>query len=342
MDMKKIIVDIGACDRPDKMVLGAVNAAKEYKNYSIVVVGDETFIKSHIETDAPSNLSVEHASDVIGNNDVPTRAIRQKPDSSLVRAINILNADDDAIGLVSGGSTGAVLTGATLMVGRIKGVHRPVLAPFLPTAIDGKLVCVADSGANVDSKPEFLAQFAVMADIYVRALFGVEKPVIGLLSVGTEDHKGDERSKAAHALLKETSLNYVGNMEARDALTGDYDVIVSDGFSGNVLIKSVEGTAKMVMSELKKAMFSSTKSKIGALLMKKQLKQLKTKMDYHAYGGAAFLGVKKLVVKTHGASNEVSTKASIRNIIRMHENNILDSIRDGMARPQEAEEVKSE
>ncbi len=334
----KIIVDIGACDHPDKMVRGAIEAANEYRGYDIVVVGDEAFIESVTGKNVPANFFVEHAPDIINNNDVPTRAIRNKPDSSLVRAINILKTSDDAVGLVSGGSTGAVLTGATLMIGRIKGVHRPVLASLMPTAIDGKLVCVADTGANVDSTAEFLAQFAVMADIYVKALFGIENPAIGLLSVGTEEHKGDERSRATYALLKELPLNFKGNMEARDALTGNYDVIVCDGFDGNVLVKSVEGTAKMVMSEIKKAMFSSFKSKMGALLLKKSLKKLKGKMDYHSYGGAAFLGVKKLVVKTHGSSNEVSTKASIRNIIRMYEHNILDSIRDGMAREPEQSE----
>ncbi|MCH5153773.1 MAG: phosphate acyltransferase PlsX [Clostridiales bacterium] len=334
----KIIVDIGACDNPAKMVLGAVAAANEYKDYTIVVVGDEQFIKSTIGAKMPSNLAIEHAPDVISNDDTPTRAIRQKPDSSLVKAINLLNGSDDAIGLLSGGSTGAVLTGATLMVGRIKGVHRPMLACFMPTAIDNKLVCVADCGANVDSKPEFLAQFAVMANLYVSALFGIDKPRIGLLSVGSEDHKGDERSKATFALLKQNAeLNFAGNVEARYALTGEYDIIITDGFSGNVLIKSVEGTAKLVMSKLKEAMLSSTKAKIGALFMKKAVYGLKDKMDYHAYGGAAFLGVKKIVVKTHGSSNEVSTKASIRNIIRMHKNNIVESIKSGMAVETETE-----
>lgn len=328
----KIIIDIGACDNPAKMVLGAVAAAKEYKDYTIVIVGNEQFIKSTIGANMPANIAIEHAPDVISNDDTPTRAIRQKPDSSLVKAINLLNGSDEAIGLLSGGSTGAVLTGATLMVGRIKGVHRPMLACVMPTAIDNKLVCVADCGANVDSKPEFLAQFAVMANLYVSALFGVEKPRIGLLSVGSEDHKGDERSKATFALLKQNAdLNFVGNVEARDALTGEYDIIITDGFAGNVLIKSVEGTAKLVMSKLKEAMLSSTKAKIGALFMKKAVYGLKDKMDYHAYGGAAFLGVKKIVVKTHGSSNEVSTKASIRNIIRMYQNNIIDSIKNGMA-----------
>lgn len=336
--MKNILIDIGGCDYPQKMIAGAVDAANAYKDYAVTVVGDEAVILPALGGKKPDNLFTEHAPEVITNDETPTRAIRQKPNSSLVRAIDILNGSDDSVGLISGGSTGAVLTGATLLVKRIKGVHRPVLASLLPTSIDGKTVCVADSGANVDSKPEFLAQFAVMSDIYVRAMFGIEKPRIGLLSVGTEDHKGDERTRAVHALLKEMPLNFVGNMEARDALTGDYDIIVTDGFAGNVLIKAIEGTAKMVMGQVKKAMFSSLKSKIGALLMKKSLYSLKGKMDYHTYGGAAFLGVKKLVIKTHGSSNEISTLASIKNLIKIYENNIIDDITRGMAQEEDAGE----
>lgn len=330
----KILVDIGGCDHPEKMIAGAVNAAVEHPDYDIVVVGEEQLINS-CAVDTPSNFYVEYAKDVITNDDSPTHAIRQKPDSSLIRSIDILKESDDAIGLVSGGSTGAVLTAATLLVGRLKGVHRPVLASLMPTAKEGKLVCVADCGANVDSQPEFLPQFALMAHHYVRAIFGIEKPVVGLLSVGTEDKKGDKRTKEAFPLLKALPINFVGNMEARDTLTGDYDIIVCDGFSGNVLIKSVEGTAKMVMGLVKEAMTSSFKSKMGALLMKKSIYGLKHKMDYHAYGGAAFLGVNKLVVKTHGSSNEVSTKASINNIIRMHEHNIIEQIKSGIASAEE-------
>lgn len=327
-----IIVDIGGCDTPDKMIGGALVAAKQHPDYRIVVVGDGALIEKYPEIGSASNLVIEHAPDVITNDDSPTHAIRQKPNSSLVKSIDILKASDNAIGLVSGGSTGAVLTAATLLIGRMKGVLRPVLAsPGMPTAVDGKAVCVADCGANVDSKPEYLAQFALMASAYVKAVFGVENPAVGLLSVGTENKKGDERTKAAFELIKDLPINFVGNMEARYALTGDYDVIVSDGFAGNVLIKSIEGTAKMVMGQVKGAIKSSTRSKIGALFMKKELKGLKSKMDYHVYGGAAFLGVNKLVVKTHGSSNEVSTAASINNVIKMHEHDLIGEINRAVA-----------
>lgn len=321
----KILVDIGGCDHPEKIVVGAVQAAKLHPDYTFIVVGDKDFINKYIGAGA-QNIVIEHAGDVITNDDSPTHAIRQKPDSSLIRAVNILKSEEDAIGLFSSGSTGAVLTAATLLIGRIKGVLRPVLASLMPTLVDGKLVCVVDSGANVDSKPEFMAQFATMGSLYYKAAFGVQEPVVGLLSVGTEDKKGDERTKAAHALIKELPLNFAGNMEARDTLSGRYDVIVCDGFSGNVLVKSTEGTAMTVMKLVKGAVKSSLKSKIGALFLKKALYEVKDKMNYHAYGGAAFLGVKKIVVKGHGSTNEVSTVASINRIISLHENHITESI----------------
>lgn len=327
----KVIIDIGGCDNPDKMISGVAEAAKAHPDYTMVLVGDSDYIGKRTGGNLPSNIEIAHAPDVITNDDSPTHAIRHKPDSSLIKAITLLNESEESIGLVSGGSTGAVLTGATLLVGRLHGVHRPVLTSLMPTAIDGKAVCIADCGANVDTKPEFLAQFAVMASVYVKAMYGIENPKVALLSVGTEDKKGDERTKATFPLLKQLPLNFVGNMEARDALSGDYDVIVTDGFSGNVLLKSTEGTAKMVMGKLKEALMSSVMSKIGALMMKKSLKSLKSSMDYHIYGGGAFLGVKKLVVKMHGSANEVSTKASITNIIKMHENKILDGIKSGIA-----------
>lgn len=334
----KIIVDIGGCDNPHKMLGGTIDAAKAYPKYDFVVVG----LKEHFDgyngsLDLP-NIKIEYATEVISNDESPTQAIRQKKDSTLIKAISLVK-EDDSIGLVSGGSTGAVLTAATLLVGRLKGVHRPVLAGLMPTAIDGKLVCIADSGANVDAKPEYLAQFAVMANLYIQATLGIKEPVIGLLSVGTEEHKGDERTKAAFPLLKALPINFVGNLEARDALTGEYDIIICDGFSGNVLVKSTEGTAKMVMGRLKTAIKSSLKSKIGALMMKKSLKSLKSAMDYHSYGGAPFLGVKKPIVKTHGSSNELSTRVSIENIIRMYEHDIISAIERGVSVENESAEA---
>ena len=324
--MNKIIIDTAGGDRPDLLIKGAVEAAKMHPDYKIVLVGDATTVKQHIGLAAP-NIEIVHAPDVITNDDVPTQAIRHKPDSSLIKSFSLLKDDEDAVGMFSAGSTGAVLTGATLLIGRIHGVHRPVLASLMPTAVDGKLVCIADSGANIDSKPEFMAQFALMSSVYMKAAFDIPSPAVGLLSVGTEEKKGDERTRAAYALIKNLPINFLGNMEARDTLTGKYDIIVCDGFSGNVLIKSTEGTAKMVMGKVKQAVKSSLRSKIGALFLKKALYSLKSSMDYHSYGGAPFLGVKKLVVKGHGSTNEVSIIASINRIISLHEHNVLGEIK---------------
>ncbi len=338
----KVLIDIGGCDSPDKMIAGAVNAAKAHPDYTVVLVGAAELIKSNLKENL-SNIEIEDAPDVITNDDSPTHGIRQKPDSSLARAISLLTSSDEYVGVVSGGSTGAVLTGATLYVGRLsKDVQRPVLAGLMPTAIDGKLVCIADSGANVDCKPEFLAQFAVMASIYMQTACGVENPKVALLSVGTEDKKGDERTREAYKLIRDLPINFVGNMEARDALSGKYDVVVCDGFSGNVLIKATEGTAKMVVGKLKEAIMSSFSAKIGALFMKKALKNMKSSMDYHKYGGAAFLGVKKIVVKAHGSANERSTQASIDRVISLHENNVLEKIKAGISATLGNSDAKSE
>lgn len=327
----KIIVDIEGCDHPEKIVGGCIDAAKAHPDYTVVMVG-KTETVNKVYKGGLNNIEVVDAQDEVTNYDPPARVIRQKPDSSLVRAFTILNESEDAVGVVSAGSTGAVLTCATLMIGRInKDLHRPVMASLMPTKIAGKLVCIADSGSTMDSLPEYMAQYAIMGSVYMKAAFGIENPRVGLLSVGTEDKKGDERTKAAHALIKELPVNFVGNIEARDALSGDYDVIVCDGFSGNVLIKSVEGTAKFVMTKLKEAIMGSASAKVGYLFMKKAFNSLRSDMDYHKYGGAAFLGVKKAVIKTHGSSNELSVKASVDRVVSLYESNIIDGIRDGIA-----------
>ena len=210
-------------------------------------------------------------------------------------------------------------------MGRLKGVGRPALAPLLPTKTGGN-VCLIDCGANVDCRPEFLTQFALMGSCYMKAMFDMENPRVGLVSVGVEDKKGNELTKEVFKRLKELPINFVGNMEARDALTGEYDVLVADGFVGNVLLKSVEGTASMVMSMLKKAVMSSTSAKIGALFMKKAFKQLKHDMDYNTRGGAPFLGVEKVVVKAHGGSNDVAVKAAVLQTAKMADKKLIENI----------------
>ena len=251
----KIVVDaFGGDNSPRAQIAGAVEFLKEQKDADIIFTGDKAKIENELKNFKydSERVFIEHASDVISNDESPTSAIRAKKDSSLVRAFDVLKSDDDVKGMLSSGSTGAVLTGSVLKVGRIDGVQRPALSPLLPTKGGGR-VCLIDCGANVDCRADFLVQFALMAVCYMRAVEGIENPRVGLVSVGVEDHKGNALTKEVFEALKKLPINFLGNMEARDAVSGEYDILVADGFVGNVLLKSVEGTAGMVMSELKSA-----------------------------------------------------------------------------------------
>ena len=324
----KIVVDIfGGDNSPGALVKGSIDAMRERNDLEIVMVGDVVQISDELKKYPHDDKRIEliDAKDVITNDDVPTVAIKTRKESSLVKALELLKTREDICGLVSAGSTGAVLTGGIFKVGRLKGVGRPALAPLLPTKTGGN-VCLIDCGANVDCRPEFLTQFALMGSCYMKAMFDMENPRVGLVSVGVEDKKGNELTKEVFKRLKELPINFVGNMEARDALTGEYDVLVADGFVGNVLLKSVEGTASMVMSMLKKAVMSSTSAKIGALFMKKAFKQLKHDMDYNTRGGAPFLGVEKVVVKAHGGSNDVAVKAAVLQTAKMADKKLIENI----------------
>ncbi|MCI8434990.1 MAG: phosphate acyltransferase PlsX [Clostridia bacterium] len=324
----KIVVDIyGADNSPGALVEGCVRAQKGMPALELVMTGNEVEIRSEIKKyggDA-SRIEIVDAPEVVTNDESPTMAIRQKKNSSLVRALEILKTRDDVGGMLSSGSTGAVLSGAIFKVGRLDGVLRPALAPLLPTA-NGSNVCLVDCGANVDCRPEFLVQFALMGVSYMRTMYGIENPRVGLVSVGVEDHKGNELTKEVFTRLKALPINFVGNMEARYALTGDYDVLVADGFVGNTLLKSTEGTASMVMKLLKDAILSSTSAKIGALFMKSAFKKLKHDMDYNTLGGAPFLGIEKVIVKGHGSSNAVAVEAAIKQVAKMAEGNLPANI----------------
>ena len=228
----------------------------------------------------------------------------------MVRAINDVAAGH-ADCVLSAGSTGALLTGATLLIRRQKGVKRPALATLLPARIDGKRVLLLDCGANTDCKPAYLAQFALMGSAYMERVAGVKTPRIGLLSNGAEEEKGNELTKAAHALLKTAPVNFIGNCEARDVLSGEYDAVVCDGFDGNVLLKGIEGAASLIMGQLKESLMGSLRGKLGAALALPALKAVKRKMDYTEYGGAPLLGVNGGVVKAHGSSNGKAFRAAI-------------------------------
>lgn len=328
--MIKIVVDaMGGDNSPDVNVQGAVRALETLQDIHIVLIGDEAQITPLLaqykyDTD---RLSVVHASEVISCNEKPTEAIKNKKDSSMSKAFELLRGDTEARALVTIGSTGALLAGTVLRVGRIKGVKRPAFCPILPTVVPGKIVAICDSGANVDCDPQWLQQFALMGSLYLNKAFGVESPRVALLNVGVEEEKGDMLRKETFQLLKNTpEINFAGNMESRDLLSGEFDLVVCDGFAGNVLLKSTEGACIELMRLLKHAMMSNFKSKIGALLVKKKLYEVKDLMDYNKYGGAVLLGAAKTVIKGHGSSNGEAVFHCIEQAYKMESNGLVQAI----------------
>lgn len=331
--MVKIVLDaFGGDFAPVEIVAGAIEAINKNNNIHVVLCGKEDVITAELAKYKynESQISIINATEVIDNNESATVAIRTKKDSSLVKAFDFAKDNDDAIGVISAGSTGAVLTGGFMKFGRIKGIHRPALCPVFGT-LTGSTVSICDCGANMDCKPEYLEQFAMMASAYHKIL-GKENPRVALLNVGTEDHKGDIRSKETFGLLKQNStINFVGNMEARDLMSGDYDVVVTDGFAGNVLLKSTEGAMKGLLGDLKREIKSSFSSKIGYLFMRKSFKRLKAKFDYSKQGGAVLLGCKKLLVKAHGNSKGNSIAICIEQMYTLHQGNLIDKISKSLA-----------
>lgn len=332
----KIIVDaMGGDNAPEQIVIGAIDAVKADEDLSVVLVGKKNDIDAVLaETDGnfdKNRVEIVDAQDVITNDESPTMAIKTKKESSLVKSFDLLMSDENAGGFVSAGSTGAVLVGAFMKVGRIKGVSRPALAPVLPT-LKGNGVVLCDCGANVDCKPINLQHFAIMASAYAEAMLGVKNARVGLLNNGAEAHKGNELTQETYKLLSETEgINFVGNCEARYILSGDYDVVVADGFNGNVALKSAEGTAKTMLSLIKEGVYGGgLRSKIGALLLKPVFKSVQKKMDYNAHGGACFLGVNKVVVKSHGSSKAKSITASILQAKSLAERNVPKTIKLGI------------
>lgn len=310
----KILIDaFGGDNSPEQIIAGAIDAINEKEGFNIEFVGKEEVIKEELKkyTFDQTRVSILNASEVITCEEEPTLAVRRKPDSSICVAFKELKENEDAAAFVSAGSTGGVLVGATLKLGRISGVNRPALCPIMPTSIDDKNVFFLDAGANADCKPINLCQFALMGSAYAEAL-GVENPKVALLSNGTEDEKGNALNHEVFPLLKKMKgINFVGNIEARDILSGKYDVVVTDGFSGNVAIKSIEGAVKTVLKAIKGGIYSSFKGKIGGLLLKGTFKELMNKLDYEKKGGALFIGVNKPVIKAHGSSNRSSFKCAV-------------------------------
>ncbi len=331
--MKKIVIDaFGGDNAPEQIVQGGVLALASQSDFNIVLVGNKEKIENILGklTYDKSRVEILEANEVITNDDIPTDAIRGKKDSTIVVGMEHYKKDEDMVGFISAGSTGAVLAGAIFKIGRIRGINRPALAPVMPTITDGK-VMMLDIGANVDCKPEFLCQFALMGSAYMSNALKVANPRVALLSNGTEDKKGNAFNKEVFVMLKELKgINFVGNMEARDILSGDFDVIVTDGFAGNIALKSSEGAVNAVMKMLKKEIMSSFTSKIGAIFMKKSFKNLKNKMDYSKVGGASLLGIDKVVVKCHGASNAETIKCACVQAFDLYESKYIDSIKKSL------------
>ncbi len=302
--MVKIAIDaMGGDFAPREQVLGAVTALNKDKDLSVILCGDETQIKavlSECKYDE-SRVEIVHTTEVITMEDSPAMAVKTKKDSSTVVAFRLVK-EGRADGVVSSGSTGAVLTAGVLILRRIKGVSRPGLCPIIPNH-NGGGTFICDCGANLECTPENLVHFATMASIYATAAYGIENPRVGLLNNGTEDHKGLQLQQEVNALLKENkTLNYVGNVEGRDLMYGDIDVMVADGFTGNIAIKSVEGCGKAVSSIMKREFKRNIFAKLRALLCMDIIKKIRGGLDYEAVGGAMFLGLQKAVVKGHGNS----------------------------------------
>lgn len=340
--MIRIIVDaMGGDKSPDVNVEGSVRAVKEIEDLHITLVGPEKKLNELLKPFDydKSRLTVLSADDVITCNDRPTDAIRNKKESSLVKAYELLRSSDEYGGIVSIGSTGAILVGAITRLGRIKGVSRPALIPVIPT-FNGSVVAICDSGANAECYSDQINQFATMGTIYLKIAFGIENARVGLLNIGTEENKGDKLRKETYALLKENkNINFLGNMEARELMSGDFDLVVCDGFTGNVMLKATEGACKGIMKLMKKSFFRNLKTKIAGLFMKKDLYEMKDKFDYNKCGGAALLGVSKTVVKGHGSSGAESVYKCIMQAYNMEKSGmrmrISESLSDGSAESEE-------
>ena len=329
-----ILLDaMGGDNAPDATIKGAVNAINQIEA-EVVLIGNETIIREKVkdlynkELEEISNrLSIKHTTETIEMEDTPTMAIKHKKDSSMVVGFKMLKEGEGDV-FISAGNSGALLTGATLLVGRIKGIDRPALAGILP-AYHSQLLLI-DSGANTNCKPINLLQFAQMSTIYLRNTFGIEKPAIGLLNIGTEETKGNELTRESYQLLKEKSpelgINFIGNIEGRDAFSGEVDAIVTDGFTGNIFLKAVEGIGKLVKVSLKENFMKNTLTKIAAVPSLPAIKGLQKAMDYKSYGGALFLGVKKPVVKAHGSSDEVLFEFTIKQAEKFVKNKAVDKM----------------
>ena len=321
--MKLAIDAMGGDHAPEAVVLGAMEAISKIKKLSITLIGDETKIKEYLSN--ATNIDIIHTTEMITSEDEPVRAVRRKKNASMVlMAKEVKEGRADAC--ISAGNTGALMSAGLFVVGRTKGIDRPALSPTLPTK-NGKGVLFLDVGANVDAKPNHLLQYAIMGSIYSEKVRQVDNPRIGLLNVGTEDGKGNSMTQKAFSLMETSPLNFIGNVEARDILHDVADVVVTDGFTGNIALKTIEGTAELMFSMLKKTLTSSLKTKLAAGLIKNDLKGLQANLDYSEYGGAGLFGLAAPVIKAHGSSNGRAIYNAISQACYMVDYQVIDTIK---------------
>ncbi|WP_139904534.1 phosphate acyltransferase PlsX [Clostridium thermarum] len=325
----RIAVDaMGGDNAPAAVVEGCIEAVKEL-DVHITLTGPKEIIEKELQKyHFDSNkIALLDAPEVISPNEHPVMAIRKKKNSSICTALNLVK-NKECHAVISAGSTGAFLAGSLFIVGRIKGVDRPGLAPIMPGK-NGSFM-VMDAGANAECKPVNLVQFGIMGQIYMKDVIGIEKPSVGLVNIGAEEEKGNELTKAAYKLFKESNLNFIGNVEPRDIPAGDVQVLVCDGFVGNTVLKMYEGVASTIFDILKTEMMSNLRSKIGALILKPVFKSFKKKFDYKEVGGAPFLGVDGICIKAHGSSDARAVKNAIKQAYTLYEKNVIEKIRESI------------
>ena len=333
----KIILDaMGGDYAPHAPVMGAVRAAQDFGAQITLVGKGEEILKVLREQgiqDIPTGIEIANADEVVDMHDDPANVIRKKKNSSMVIGLKMLS---DGLGdaFISAGSTGALLSGATLIVKRVKGIRRAAMGPVMPNKAGGKTV-ILDCGANAECTPEFLLQFGLVGSLYAKKYLGCENPRVGLLNIGTEDSKGTPLQKEAYALLQDASdrglLNFVGNVEARGVPMGEVDVVVCDGFSGNVLLKSIEGTAMFMGSLMSKMFKKNLLSKLAAAMVMKDIKAFKKLLDYREIGGTQFLGIRKPVIKAHGASDDTAFRNAVKQAMDAAEHDFCEDLEKGLA-----------
>lgn len=325
----RVVVDaMGGDNAPGEIVRGAVDAVNSRGDIKVFLVGQEPVVRAELEkyTYPKEQVEVVHAEEVIETAEPPVNAIRKKKQSSLVVGMNMVK-QQEADAIVSAGSTGAVLVGGQMIVGRIKGIERPPLAPLIPT--ENGVALLIDCGANVDARPSHLVQFAQMGSIYMENVVGIQNPRVAILNIGAEEEKGNALVKETFPMLKECpGINFIGSIEAREIPHGGADVIVCEAFAGNVVLKLYEGVAATLLSKVKEGLMSSLRSKIGALLIKPALKQTLKSFDASQYGGAPLLGCKGLVVKTHGSAKALDVKNSIIQCVAFKQQGINEKIKE--------------